>query len=406
MLLKNIDFSSSKDYLHMERYVNGGSPSGFTGIYSTSEDTRAKSDKESFYLCSVELPENITFQDFGVKPNYFKWQMLIHPDMLKDRMFSICSAINPKALSVAPTASSRTVKTLDHAGWFLKLNYKGLIGRIDRNIGRNQALSAIEVTNIIVNAIDSAKLPKHFFFQREPFARVVDLDDDGKPYEWGIVLREPTAYPNRNTIKYLIPAFALFSTDDRNPTDPTILTQLINKQGKKAEDFLLEDIISPVYEAYFNLLLNCGLQLECHAQNTLFAIGEDFEVVGVVAKDAESIDKDLALMEELKIKHDIHTIEYKCLKKEDYNYHIMHSFMFDFKLGEYLISPIIDDALKNFVFDKETLVSRIKKLNKTFIAKLPNDFFPSDGKWYSYENKVHVRSEKRVYIGKDNPQYR
>jgi len=395
----------------MERYVNIGSPSGFSDKYITSLPTYAKGSNESFYLCGITFPSNIKIEEFGLKPIFAgDWQMLIHPDMMynpkNNDLFSVSTDINLNVLLVTPTASSRTVKILDNEGWFLKLNYKGLIGRIDRTIGRSQALSAVEVSNIISNAIDSGKLPKKFFFMREPFSRVIFLKYKRKPYEYGIVFREPFAYPNTSEIKYLFPAFSFFSVDDKNPKDPSILTQLINKQNKEVDDFLFDDIISPVYENYFNLLLSCGLQLECHAQNTLYAIGDNYKVIGVVAKDAESIDKDLELMSELNIEQNIKSTDYKCLRREDYNYHIMHSFMFDFKLGEYLISPLIEDASKNFQFDKAKLVNRIKKYNNTFIAKLPSDFFPSDGKWYSYENIVHDKSKKRPYIPKENPNYR
>lgn len=395
----------------MERYVNIGSPSGFSEIHTTSFPTSAKGANESFYLCGATFPSDIKIEEFGVKPNFADdWQMLIHPDMMynpkHNDLFSICTDINLTALQVAPTASSRTVKILDSEGWFLKLNYKGMIGRIDRTIGWNQALSAVEVSNIISNAIDSGKLPKNFFFMREPFARVVYLKHKRKRYEYGIVFREPFAYSKSNEIKYLIPAFSLFSKDDKTPNDPTILNQLINNQSKSVEDFLFEDIFSPLYESYFKLLLTCGLELECHAQNTLFAIGEDCKIVGVVAKDGESIDKDLSLMEQLNIQQNIQTTRYKCLRKEDSNYRIMHSFMFDFKLGEYLVKPIIEDALKNFSFDKEKLVERIKEHNNIFIAKLPGDFFPLDKKWYYYDNIVHDRKKPRPYIGKDNPNYR
>jgi hypothetical protein len=398
MLLDEINFTSSKDYIHMERFVNKGSPSGNTEKYNTSPDTRAKSDNESFYLSSVEFPEIINVEDFGEKPDFFKWQMLVHPDMIELSMFSVCQSKNKEALLVAPTASARTVKVLDSDGWFLKLNYKGLIGRLDRNVGRSQAISAIEVSKIIVNAIDTGKLPDKFFFLREQFARVIDLvDEEGKPYEWGIVLREPNVYPFKEEVKYLIPAFSLFAGDDKNPTHPTLLTQLIKRQSKSVEDFLFEDLIAPVFDCYFQLLINCGLQLECHAQNTMFAVDNDFKIIGIVAKDAESIDKDLSLMEDLKIKYKIQTLVYKCLRRTDYNYQIMHSFMFDFKLGEYLISPIIADAEKNFQFDIGNLLQRIKKHNHTFIQKLPSDFFPSH-KWYDYSNEVHDRTKPRPYV--------
>lgn len=406
MILENMDFDSFKDYLHMERYVNTGSPSGFTEKYTTSPHTSAKGSSDEFYLCSVDFPDNLTFQDFGHEPEFFSWKMLVHPDMIDDELFSVCSKVNKEAVLVAPTASSRTVKIIDKDGWFLKLNYKGLIGRADRQIGRNQALSAIEVSNIIAEAIEVGKLPNTFFFLRELFARVVKIPVNNSFYEWGIVLREPRPYPKNDEIKYIIPAFSLFSKDDKSPSDPTILTQLIKKQDKTVEDFLFEDIISPVYEAYFNILIRCGLQLECHAQNTSFAIDKYFRIVGVVAKDAESIDKDLSLMNELKLKNEISTMKYKCLSKGDYNYEIMHSFMFDFKLGEYLIIPLIEDAFKNYSFNKTELIDRIKKYNNTFIKQLPNNFFPKDGKWYSYENIVHDITKKRPYIANDNPMFR
>ena len=398
MLLDEINFNSSKDSIHMERYVNGESPSGNTSKYNTSPETRAKGDNESFYLSSVEFSKTVNVQDFGVKPDFFKWEMLVHPDMIELPMFSNCINKNKEALLVAPTASSRTVKSLDREGWFLKLNYRGLIGRLDRNVGRNQAISAIEVSQIVVNAIDKGVLPDKFFFLREQFARVIDMTDEaGNPYEWGIVLREPIAYPFKEKVKYLIPAFSLFAEDDKNPTHPTLLTQLIKKQSKSVEDFLFEDLITPIFDSYFQLLINCGLQLECHAQNTMFAIDNDFKIAGIVAKDAESIDKDISLMEELNIKHDLQTLGYKCLREGDYNYQVMHSFMFDFKLGEYLISPIIADAEKNFQFDLGNLLQRIKKRNLNFIQKLPSDFFPKH-KWFDYSNEVHDRTKQRRYI--------
>ena len=406
MLLDEINFNSSKDYIHMERYVNGESPSGNTSKYNTSPETRAKGDNECFYLSSVEFPKTVNIQDFGVKPDFFKWEMLVHPDMIKLPMFERCKNINKEALIVAPTASSRTVKALESEGWFLKLNYKGLIGRLDRNVGRNQAISAIEVSNIVVNAIDRGILPDKFFFMREQFARVIDLiDEEGKPYEWGIVLREPFAYPFKEAVKYLIPAFSLFASDDKNPNHPTILTQLIRKQSKPTEDFLFDDLIAPIFDCYFQLLINCGLQLECHAQNTMFAVDENFKIVGMVAKDAESIDKDISLMEELNIKHKIQTLVYKCLRRTDYNYQIMHSFMFDFKLGEYLVSPIIAEAERNFQFDKDKLLQKIKNHNHTFMQKLPSDFFPSNV-WFDYGNEVHDRTKPRPYRRNENPAFR
>lgn len=419
MLLENIDFNSPRDYLHMERYVNIGSPSGYNEIYTTSVPTRAKGVNKHFHLIALSFPSDVNIQEFGVKPVYAdKWQMLVHPDMIynnaNNELFSNCLNFNLNAVLVTPTSSSRTVKLLDEYGWFLKLNYKGLIGRVDRGIGKDQALSAVEVSNIIIQAIDEGKLPNTFFFMPEPFSRIVDLKLGDEIYQWGMVFREPIQYPRKKEVKYLIPAFSLFSKDEKNHEDPTILYQLIKYQNKNVADYLFEDIIAPIYEGYFKLLLNCGLQLECHAQNTLFAIDENYKILGFVAKDAESIDKDISLMEERGIEHNIQTLDYKCRyragHKNSYRYHIMHSFFFDNKLGEYLIMPIIEEANKYFSleFDKEGLIERIKQFNREFFKLLPGDFFPPDGKWYTNERKVHDRSgvSPQEYLPNDNPKFR
>jgi len=397
----------------MERYINDGSPSGFSDKMTSSQPTKPKSINDNFYLITVSFPRNTNIQDFGEKPAFAdKWQMLIHPDMIynlnNNSLFADCTNFDLQTIKVVPTSSIRTVKALDKEGWFIKLHYDGLLGRVDRKIGRNHAISAIEVSKIMETAINEGKLPKKFFILREPFARVVDLyDENGQFYEWGIVLREPFTYPNDDRIKFLIPAFSLFSKDPKNLKHKTILTQLIEKQVKTVDDFLFEDLITPIFENYFELLLNCGLQLECHAQNILIAIDENFTIVGMVIKDAESIDKDISLMADLGITHNIETLNYKCIRKDDYNYKIMHSFMFDFKLGEYLISPIIDNAVTNFPFlDKEKLAKRIKEYNHTFIAKLPKDFFPPYNEWYSDRKEIRDRTQKKEYVINNNPKFR
>lgn len=405
MLLNELRNASS-DLLYMERHINTGSPSGFTEKYTTSSRTRPKGDGINFHLCAIEVPESVVIKDFGEEPALFnQWQMLVHPDMISDELFSICRNIVHDAVLVAPTSSARTVMMLDREGWFIKLCYKGLIGRIERQLAISHAVSAIEVNHAICTAMKANTLPKRFGILREVFSRVLMLPHNSSFYEWGIVLRESVPHGLESNAKFLIPAFSLFSPDDKNPEDPTILTQLINNQNKCAEDFLFKKIICPVYDAYFALLLSCGLQLEAHAQNILFALDDQMEILGVVARDAESIDKDFSLINDLGLNNPFSDIEYKRLLRTDYNYHIMHSFMFDFKLGEYLIKPLIQHAASEFQIDERRLEERIREFNRRYIERLPKDFFPKN--WYAYKNIVHDKtSRKRPYIATPSPRYR
>ena len=395
MLIDNLTFNLDT-YLYLERYVNNGSPSGFTDKNTTSEMTRPFGSNKSFYLYGVSFDEIDYSFDYGKKPDGFKWDMLLHPDMI-DMLPNLPKC---QALEVSPTASSRTVRVLDNE-WFVKLAYKKMIGRIDRTINCCHAQSSVEVSSLIEQSIDAHELPSTFFFLREPFARVISYKGD----VWGIIMREAAPYPYDSSIKIQIPAFALFSKDRLHPEEESLLVQLIRfKSPKNIEDYLLEQFLIPLYDCYFMLLIRCGLQLECHAQNCLFAFNEKMDVIGVVEKDAESIDKDIPLMESIGKGELITPMDYKCLHKTDYNYYIMHSFMFDFKLGQYLISPIIDEVSRFFPIDISYIETTIKHHNRQYIEMLPQDFFPSS--WYDYANVIHDRNKPRPYVAHDNPRFR
>lgn len=406
MILTDALSDTSASYIHMERYVNKGSPSGFTDEHNTSPETRAKGTNAEFFLCGVRFPDYVEHVDFGTKPIFFDaWDMWVHPDLIDDELFQLCVEVERQLTPVSPTSSSRTVR-LNNNNWFAKLNYKGMIGRIDRQLAYDHAESAITITNRIEQAIKSSKLSQKFRFWREVFGRVYKIPFKDSFYEWGIVFREPDPFPLDKEIALIVPAFSLFSTDDKNPSHSSILLQLVERQHKLVEDFLFEDIIAPLCTAYFETLLICGLQLEAHAQNICLGLNKELSIEAIIAKDAESIDKDLSLIEDLGLEPISYSGTFKCLTRNQYNYQIMHSFMFDFKMGEYLITPLIQHASELFSINRRGLEERIRDLNRSYIRQLPTDFFPSDGKWYSYENIVHDRTKMRPYIANESPLYR
>lgn len=408
ILSKNLN--PDETFIYLERYVNDGSPSGFTEKYNTSEITNPLGPNPCFELLGVNIPDAMNCVDFGKPPNFIgARQLLIHPDMVSSEKLNGCAAVFNTGLMCVPTSSSRTVKILNSPGWFVKLSYDGLIGRIDRQLGIPQASAATEVTDRITTYINLGKLPKRFQFMREPYARVAELNSLTGNYEWGMVLREPQPYPMVSQVKYIIPAFALFSKDRKEKADlpsPTILEQIFRNSNKDPREHLLEDLIFMILESYFLLISQCGLQLECHSQNTLFGLDEEFNILTMISRDAESIDRDISLISELGLEAMHVRSEYKCLRRDQYNYAIMHSFMYDFKLGVYLLDPIIRVICTAYKLDEESIRADIRKFAQKFIQQLPADFFPNDGMWYSYEAIVHDRSKKRNYIATPNPNYR
>lgn len=85
-----------------------------------------------------------------------------------------------------------------------------------------------------------------------------------------------------------------------------------------------------------------------------------------------------------------------------------NSFLFDFKFGEYFLEPFLNYCTKKFPqVDVNMMVKEIKMFNASYIAKLPENFFPAD-KWFSYDKVEFDRStDERPWIeNAELPKYR
>lgn len=404
MRLDQVNLGSAETLSYLERYVNDGSPSGFTDRYTTSITTCPLSAAPNFKLVSVAIPNFSISIEHGTRPlGLEKFGYLLHPDMMEHASFKRCHlSIGP---TVTPTSSARTVRMIDSDPMYIKLSYDGLIGRVNRRMIHSQALSAIEVSRVISNGIEAGTLLPSFRFMREIYSQTLRLGTDCMaPLEWSFVVRESDPYPRLKPGQFLIPAFALFSRDQRAPDDPLIIDQLVQRSGLSAHDFVVDGLLEPLIKGHFNALVKCGLQLELHSQNVLFCFDRDWRPIGFTCRDAESIDKDLSLMEQLRIPNRFKSIDYKCLRSTDYNYQIMHSFMFDFKLGEYLIEPLCKWLAKS-TGEMNSIYNEIRAITNQQLTELPEDFMPS-GVWYSYGNIVHDQTRQRPYIVQNNPKFR
>src|ERR1051325_3289088 len=392
---------------YMERYVNNGSPSGFTQLYNCSPETSPLGDTPAFELFAAEFPDDV-IENLGASPSWLApIAVPLHPDMANDVLIAANSArMSKTAFSVTPTASGRTVELLEPPGFgYIKLNYRGMLGRINRQITRAHAISAVEVTTILRRATAEATLPPQFAYYPESSARVAALTNpDGGVYEWGTVFREAAEEPPGNKAVFVVPAFSLFGTDRRRPSDRLLLHQLIERSSISAADYVFEGIVAPLLRSYFSLILNYALQFECHAQNVLVGFNDAFYPTSVIVRDFESVDKNVSLAEDLHLDVTFGSAPYKCLYRDQYNYSIQHSFMYDFKMGHYLLTPLI--ACVESAEDRTAIVARTKELARSFIARLPENFFPADGKEYRYDSVVHDRSKPRPYFGLPNPSYR
>lgn len=404
MNLKQIINEPMKSLLYMERYVNDGSPSGFTWLNSTSCMTSPLGEQE--YFCLDVLCGENEIDIIGEVPGFFskfgQKKIFIHPDMY-EQYYRKNIRIEKSTLKVVPTSSSRTVKIMEFPG-YIKLNYNGIIGRIDRSLTDVQAQASVEMTAYLKEALKKTVYSRMAFL---PERGALIYRDEEKTINFGMVYREEAPYGQRSReIKYMIPLFSLFSRD-RYISDECLLVQLIKESQREPQEYVFNDLIFVIIDNYFELLLNEGIQPEWHSQNLLLGVGEDYSVVSLIMRDLESIDIDEDLQKMAGIKKKFKSYPYKYLNCNQYNYQIKHSFMYDFKIGGYVFKPIIECVCKYFGLNKEMLEKMVREYSRQYIERLPRDFFPSNHNWYSFDNVLIDRTiEYRPYIENICAKYR
>lgn len=376
MMIEEIIKNPEESLLYMERSVNDGSPSGFTLMNQTSPETTPLGETESFLLDVLDGTD-VKLKEFGEIPPFLKdsgecLRVYIHPDM-----YGIYRRkglkIRKSSIMCIPTSSARTVK-LEHLPGYLKLNYNGIIGRIDRSLTDRHAALSVELTDYLKKALSKGKYPTLSFFP-EPGA--VIYKDEEREINFGMVYRDDNIYgKNASKVRILIPVFSLFSKDRNRPEDDCLIIQLINYSGCKPDVYILENVIFPMIENYFKLILNEGIQPEWHAQNLLLGMTEDMSVVSLVMRDLESVDIDQTIQESRGIYRKFSNYPYKYLNVSQYNYQIKHSFMYDFKMGEYVFTPLIYFVCNYYGISIKKVEEKIRDYAVQYLKYLPDDFPP------------------------------
>jgi hypothetical protein len=79
--------------------------------------------------------------------------------------------------------------------------------------------------------------------------------------------------------------------------------------------------------------------------------------------------------------------------------------MFDFKLGEYVIQPLLLFLQNVFFISSDTLTESIKECSSQQIKDLPDNYFPKE--WFGYKNvKIDRSTNNRPYITFEKPKFR
>lgn len=399
----------NEQYIFMERYVNAGSPSGFTEIHTTSERTNPFKGIDRFPL--------LVFDDSDVQSQVIGEQLpsfwdpstnYAHPDSINSPIHVNAGRIlRTTDYYVSPTSGGRTMFlwSIKPEG-YLKLTYDvARIGRVDRQLSVKHCLASYESSSTLKSTIDRGGFPNTLAIQLERTAKVSFLPYDGQMYEWGVIYREKEPYPYAGKTRQLVPGFSLFYGNPEIGHVP-LLIQFIRLGGYEPNDYLMR-LLKMMVDCYWNIVLKCAFHIESHGQNCLFEVDESYQLVRMVIKDMDSVDKDIPLAEQLGLNTVWESYPQCCFDKSLYYYDIRASFMYDFKLGEYMLTPLIEVVANEYHLNVTKIQSELRDyVQATYAHELPEGYFPANGCWYDCDNTERKPGTQREYYAHTNPKYR
>ncbi|MFF1442756.1 ferric iron reductase [Streptomyces sp. NPDC058295] len=371
-----------RSLLHLERWCNDGSPSGLSfGAHQVSPAYRPRTDTVDFPADGLVLPWGEVEVCAAAPSSALAREIvrsdgvvfMVHPDnpVLRD-------GTPGTARRVAPTASARTVAVLD-AGpvHYAKLHYPGLLGRVPREMDAKRVRASVRMSAALDDATEL--LPDGCAYLPESIGVVARLDGA----EQGVVYREfvprSRSGGTGGGMQPQIPMFSLFSTDLRAPEDPPLLVDLLRGQGDGArpgEAFIA--LLDLLLDSYTALVLGVGLVPEDHAQNVLIELDPSGVPHRVVRRDLLDWYADMEIRRLRKLPTDFaRVLDTEGDPERAYG---GRSYAFDFRLGEYVLDPLIACAAEHLGVDaagtRAWVRERVHALAATYNVDLHDYFRP------------------------------
>jgi hypothetical protein len=403
MLLPALQSSPQAALRYLERYVNDGSPSGFSERYKTSPLTDPFG-LSPWFNALLTVDGIAEYEDYGTMPDALgecdrlphNW-FLVHPDMHAWCHERRVETVPFDEVRFCPTSSARTASVLDASKpTHIKFHYAGILGRIDRSLPKRKAIAGPELSTEIARAIESSRLPSAFGILPENGARVAHVAGDSM----GMVFRSGTPFGSSAADAAVqTPAFSLWSTDRLRAYEPSLLSQIAGQSSDARA--MVVFILKGVIDAYFGLLCSLGLQAEFNAQNIIVGWREDWTPCAIILRDLMGIEKDLPLRSQLGLPIAFDAGDYKLLPRADSElYMVRHSFVFDFKVCTYVLLPLVKEAVRLGLDSEAALLDECRAAATAWISRLPSDFFPKDI-WFAHD-KV-LLTGNREYTSHSRP---
>ena len=303
MKLTNLLKQKQEDvFIYLERRVNDVFPANVNFAYKPHEGM--EKFRLPFILLDGQEAEIFeTNPDPLVKRELFKKDKIkffIHPEMLPAyRNMGVCKLSKSDGyLNVSPTSSTRTVFTRDiKHNFMIKTNLEKKLGDGVRRLKKRHVLHSQEISKEFERNV----LPEYFAYLPESIGVVYSPCGE----EGGMIIREFNPRPYMPGKSYILPFFSITSPDKDNENDPLLLQQILENASSKGSnefDLFSKEILIPLMDTWVYFVLERGMCLEMHPQNTLLEIDEMGLPKRIIYRDFQDIfiDPEVRKMKKLR----------------------------------------------------------------------------------------------------------
>ena len=207
----------------------------------------------------------------------------------------------------------------------------------------------------------------------------------------GFVLR-PNRLVNCNENYRFMPLFALYGEDISRKKDTPLLTQMIHSQKVYPLEFVLQNIVYPLVRLWIDSIMECGLLLSLHGQNSLVCFDDKGKICDIGFRGTHSfvIPKEKQIPELYLYK--------RCVIGEDLcrPFNEVASLLYDSFLGDHVFRYIQELLYRDFDVKPCVFAENVKEIfKKCGGLELPM----SKGVFY-YPKDYYGDSSSKLRLGK------
>lgn len=369
---------SSDSFIHLERWVNQPKYSATAQYSEVGAAYHPRFGEPTFRLPVFKLPR-AAVEIIEADPTPVLRDRLVggegvaffcHPDGVDEFAGVPGFAAPAEHLTVSPTSSTRTVLTREEADPFMiKLHLNRRISRFIRRLTRDSISHSVLISQECERLARRPDCPREFAFLPESLG--VCHREKGVGY----LLRELRPRPFVEGPRFLVPFFALYSADTKNPADAPLLTQILARHGGAVPfEYFLRTVMGPFLKVWAFAFLRGGLMFEAHGQNTLLEIDEAGRPTRIVERDFQSLPVDPLVRRRLGLPQPFRK---HVIGEGDYPRLLEHSLLYDHFIGDYLFKSLAEYFAATYGVGHEEFAVGVRRTFRRFVPEArEREFFP------------------------------